>query len=383
MAMYFWAIDRIWRLAKQPSLKNSLMMGLAAGVALVCKHSAAPFLVFALMLFALVHWFVRRKDSVLRVLRPKYWVPSALLAFFIVWGMYFFTIGPLFPAGGEDAQKLTAMLERRHIPVRPVFAVLDHVPAPGYLGGIRDTRAANHNALKTSYFMGRVRYGGDRFFFLVALLVKTPIPFLLLGLTGVFFAVRSLLQREQSYSAAMLVGMTSPFIITSVSHINMGLRHELVVYPFLTLLGAMAVKKLWEKGIVLRSIIILLLVWESVACLAASPEYLTYFNEAASAHADYFLIDSDVDWGQDLKRLPAALDKLSATNVAIAYFGTDDPARVMGKRQWHVMQPDERHGWFVVSDFFLKMHPEEYGWLAQPQYKPVVVGRSLFIFHIQ
>jgi hypothetical protein len=55
----------------------------------------------------------------------------------------------------------------------------------------------------------------------------------------------------------------------------------------------------------------------------------------------------------------------------------------MGKRQWHVMQPDERHGWFVVSDFFLKMHPEEYGWLAQPQYKPVVVGRSLFIFHIQ
>src|SRR5580698_8472771 len=49
MTMYFWAIDRIWRLAKQPSLKNSLMLGLAAGVALVCKHSAAPFLAFALV----------------------------------------------------------------------------------------------------------------------------------------------------------------------------------------------------------------------------------------------------------------------------------------------------------------------------------------------
>ena len=34
----------------------------------------------------------------------------------------------------------------------------------------------------------------------------------------------------------------------------------------------------------------------------ANPDYLPYFNEAV-AHPERVLVDSDLDWGQDLRRL--------------------------------------------------------------------------------
>ena len=385
MVMFFWGLDRLWRLAGKPTLRNSLLAGFAVGVALVCKHTAAPFFVVTIGLLGIAYWVVRARGSLGMVwrhpvLRVKAWGPVVVVAFLVVWATYFFTVGPLFPAGSPDEGKVTAFLARHHVPRGPVFAVLNHVPAPDYLGGIRDARANNHNP-KPSYFMGRISMMGRRSFYVVALLVKTPIPFLIFAMAGLGLAVWGMLRRERGYAALMLIGLAGPLLFVSMNHLNMGLRHGLAVYPFLAILGAMAGMRMWRRGTVLPVLVITLLVWQCVAAVAASPDYLAYFNEAAAKHADYFLVDSDLDWGQDAKRLPGVLSVLGATDVAIAYNGTDDLRR-FALPKWHEMTATDRTGWIVVSERFLKLYPEKYGWLEA--YKPVgMVGKSMRVYHLQ
>jgi hypothetical protein len=76
----------------------------------------------------------------------------------------------------------------------------------------------------------------------------------------------------------------------------------------------------------------------ALACLAvesvrSGPHHLSYFNQLAGGPEKGYthLVDSSLDWGQDLARLREWLEKQRATNagggpVYLAYFGSGDPA---------------------------------------------------------
>jgi hypothetical protein len=213
------------------------------------------------------------------------------------------------------------------------------------------------------------------------LLIKTPIPFLLLGLAGVLLALQRLWHRDAGYHVLLLCGAATPYLVASMAHINMGLRHVLSVYPFLALLGASAVLVAWKKGPAFRALVTGLLAWQIIACLVAWPDYLAYFNETAASHADYFVVDSDVDWGQDGKRLSQQLNRLQADHVWIAFFGSEDLHR-LPMPSWQVLPPGRPEtGWIAVSELLLKRDPEDYSWLAP--YKPVAMaGKSIRIYRL-
>ncbi len=263
MTMFFWTMDRLWTLATDPSWRNGLWAGLAVGLALVCKHSAGPFLVAtAVLLFAVLAAQRLRGIEVpqwtARLFAPRSLLPLIGLSLFVLWSFYFFQVGPVFPPGSGDRQTTAAFLERHHVPQGPVFAVIDHVPAYAYFQGIRDVRASNHVA-HPSYFMGHINERGSHAFYTVLLLIKTPIPFLILGLAGVVLALERLWNRDAGYRVLLLCGAAGPFLVVSMAHINMGLRHVLSVYPFLALLGAGAVLAAWKQGLALRALVAALL----------------------------------------------------------------------------------------------------------------------------
>jgi len=385
MTMYFWTVDRLWTLATNPSWRNGLWAGLAAGLALASKQSAGPFLVAASVLLFAVLAVQRLRGIAMPQWNAGFFAPRSLLpliglSLFVLWSFYFFQVGAVFPQGSEDRQKTTAFLERHHIPQGPVFAVLDHVPAYGYFEGIRDVRASNH-VDHPSYFMGHINERGSHLFYPVLLLIKTPIPLLILGLAGVLLALERLWRRDAGYRVLLLCGAAGPFLVASMAHINMGLRHVLGVYPFLALLGAGAVLAAWKQSLALRALVSALLAWQVIACFAAWPDYLAYFNEAAVSHADYFVVDSDLDWGQDGKRLAQQLNRLHADHVWIAFAGTEDLHR-LPLPAWQALPPGQPEtGWIAVSELFLKRDPEDYGWLAT--YRPVAMaGKSIRIYHL-
>jgi len=63
-----------------------------------------------------------------------------------------------------------------------------------------------------------------------------------------------------------------------------------------------------------------------VESLSAYPNYLAFFNFLAGGSKDgpRYLTDSNIDWGQDLKKLKTYLDRNSIRSVCLDYFGSGD-----------------------------------------------------------
>jgi hypothetical protein len=58
-----------------------------------------------------------------------------------------------------------------------------------------------------------------------------------------------------------------------------------------------------------------------------TPRYLSYFNVFAGGvrGGRHYLVDSNIDWGQDLPALKVWVDARDVKSVDLAYFGTADP----------------------------------------------------------
>jgi len=248
--------------------------------------------------------------------------------------------------------------------------------------GIRNARAKNQHP-PPAYLMGQTYATGKLQYFPIAILVKTPIPFLILSLTGLALACGRIGKREDPslYPVLLVVGVATPLLFGMAGHVNIGLRHILSIYPFFAILGAFAWRRFWSAGVAVRYALGGLLLWQVGACVYAAPDFIPYFNEAAAAHADYFLVDSDLDWGQDLKRVGPLLQQLHADRISISYNGTEDLNRA-GLPPWQKLEPLAKpSGWIVISDLNLKYFAPAYGWLEQ--YKPVAkAGHSIFIYHL-
>jgi hypothetical protein len=129
-----------------------------------------------------------------------------------------------------------------------------------------------------------------------------------------------------------LLFATLPFLFLLAffvfKRLPVGLRHILPVYPAL-LLAAGAVAAPDGPRPRLRSLFIaVLLAWLGVSLARIHPHEISYFNETvggADGGTDY-LLDSNSDWGQDLKDLRAWMAAHGTDSIQLGYFGTADPS---------------------------------------------------------
>jgi hypothetical protein len=130
--------------------------------------------------------------------------------------------------------------------------------------------------------------------------------------------------------ATVLVPALLYFALSMTSRIDLGIRHLLPFYPFFFIAVAagffVLVRAGWPRwaGPVL-TVACLLLAAES---LSSFPDYLTFFNlvSGGTARGPHYLLDSNIDWGQDLKRLKLYMDAHPARQYCLEYFGNADPA---------------------------------------------------------
>jgi hypothetical protein len=113
---------------------------------------------------------------------------------------------------------------------------------------------------------------------------------------------------------------------------------------------------------------------------------MPYFNQLAGRQPERVLLDSDLDWGQDLGRLADTLRARGVPQLWIAYHGTVDLSR-----QWlppyTELPPDQPvTGWIAASLFRLALGSpggpiDAYAWLRP--YQPVArVGHSILLYYI-
>jgi hypothetical protein len=145
------------------------------------------------------------------------------------------------------------------------------------------------------------------------------------------------------------------FVFSMTSAINIGMRHILPVYPFLYVASAALLARLATRRVA-RYAMVALGALQIAECASITPDYLAFFNALSGgpARGPYYLVDSNIDWGQDVKKAVKWLDAHGTRtahmfyfgNAALAYYGIDDrgvPAP-LDRKAW-----DEIDGWLVAN----------------------------------
>jgi 4-amino-4-deoxy-L-arabinose transferase-like glycosyltransferase len=242
------------------------------------------------------------------------------------------------------------------LPVAACFAVLEEVAAgkKRVLAPLRDAAVAVFTAAAVlslfyrvvdirEYVMG-FRYTADAVklgqmtflagnysmtgfwnYFLYAFFIKTPLPIILtLGLVLMFgnFSFKHL--HKCGAWVYLLLPPAALFLAASFSPLQIGLRHILPIYPFLFVLCG-GVYNAFKKEF--RWILAVLGVWYLASSARIHPHYLSYFNELAGGPAggSKYLLDSNLDWGQDLKELKTYVKENEVSDVVLSYFGSSVP----------------------------------------------------------
>jgi hypothetical protein len=106
---------------------------------------------------------------------------------------------------------------------------------------------AHNDAGHRSYLLGRVSPRWLVYFYLVTLAVKTPLPLLAGGSLGLACLAGKGWRARDGWALAPLVLVLAILGFASVfSRINIGIRHVLILYPFLALGGAYLAWRAWR-----------------------------------------------------------------------------------------------------------------------------------------
>ena len=342
---------------ERPSARNTVLLGLTIGLAILSKFSVVLFLPVCAGIIVAVRKFAMGAPPAASLRRRLTSIAGALLiTVFLLWAGYRFSAAPFYEKGTPHA--IGERFLAKHITLRDaVFAVLE-TPLPGMqvIRGIADVGL--HNSVgHPAYLLGEWSRNGWWYFFPVLLTVKTPLGFLILSILGTVLLLRllpdkgSLLRIAPALFASAIVAAVLPF------RINIGLRHVLIVYPLLCIVAAHAAALMLrpDKSTLLRITAGGLIVWFIFSSGVSHPDYLAYFNELVGGGPERIALGSDLDWGQDLNRLAMRLRERGIRDVAISYKGGADLSKA-GLPRFRVLGAYERaRGWVAVSVFHLEL----------------------------
>jgi len=165
---------------------------------------------------------------------------------------------------------------------------------------------------RRAFFFGEVRDTGFTWFFPYCLWAKTnPALFVLLAVAAVTAIRHGRRSGDTAWLTAPLLAVLAVYGTTALtSRLNIGQRHLLPMFPPLFVLAGSAGLAVTAQG---RSPLDRGLRWLTLAAIAAYPvtavmvwpDYLAYFNRLSGGSATAYrrLVDSSLDWGQELVSL--------------------------------------------------------------------------------
>lgn len=335
---FFATIYALWRWTARPTTPRLIAAGIAAGLALSAKHSTV--LLAPMLVLLCVGVFIAQRDwtdttsqapATRRITIAKMLGALALvslIAVAILWAWYGFRYSAR-PAGLALSPTLAEYVQ----PLAPIeahgiqlFARL-HLLPESWLYGLADVRRVANGM--PSFLLGRVYPHGTWCYFPVLFIIKTTLSMLaLLALTVFAIARRWLRFTLELYF--VLVPLILYFLVSMGSHLNIGSRHILPVYLFCCVIsgagatalirapGTQRARERWTISV------IALITFQIATTLHASPNYLSYANEAwgGPSKTYLYLSDSNADWAQQLIAVSDILRKQNITDCYFAYFAS-------------------------------------------------------------
>lgn len=355
----------LFKALSEPSLKNDILLGALSGLAVSIKLTALIYIPLVLVLL-----MVFEKRGLLDC--SKRIGTVSLVAYVSIIVAYLPQPRLFMPHEFYES-------DLSRIGIVWLEPLIRHLPLPdSFLKGVIYTLLLGQHG-QVSFFHGQISTTGWWYYFPAAIFLKYPTCLLIVGIGGLVALWRSALSLSCKVSFSL-----PPFVVSAAAmlqSVNIGVRSVLPIAPFLAFWCAVA---LWHwKNITVRLVFSALLVLSMISGIAKYPDFLTYFNPlmGGTSSADKWLVDSNVDWGQDLPALAKELQKRGVDEVRLAYFGMGKPSHY-GIRTRNPLPPEP--GWYAVSRSYLSgwwPPGDPYGWLRGLQ--PVtLVGGSIALFHV-
>jgi hypothetical protein len=384
----------IWM--ERPSLRSTVLLGIAVGLALASKLTSVLFLFSAGALITTGRWYLlRRAEISLGSKWLKKTVSVLALSAAVLWSCYGFELGRVRESMGLSIQSMPTF---QHFPgfvgafARQCIIKDCLVPAPALLHGVAEAWTLNNGA-PSAYLFGQTRNGGWWYFFVAALLVKAPIPFLVLFGVGAWFAIRAARCGKWAAAAPIFAFLAILFITMPVKY-NAGVRHVLVLFPLMAVMAGYGGSELMKLSPPRRAwglaSVALLIAWQLFSSFQARHDYISYFNAFAGRSPSPALLNgSDLDCGQDIFRLRSELQRRGVAHFHVAMWSSADMHK-MGLPDFEILQPSHPvTGWIAISDrsrlegevFHTGYPATSFRWLEK--YAPIArVGSSVNLYYI-
>ena len=373
------AMFLLHRWFEEPSIRRAAACGAASGLASGTKFTAPPFLALAAASWAVAAYLQkaavsRAGDRVPNPESPKVELRARDL---------------LLHAGVATGVAFVFLLlcygfNFRLVPI-PEWGISLPAGIERLKAGFDELRAHNNRG-HIAYFLGEVRTTGWWTYYAVVLAVKTPLPLLISFLFGALWLIRaSVVKRDWLRAAPVLAALSIFFFCSTLMRVNIGVRHVLILYPLMAMVAAAWLAGMWKRFPMkaARAAILAVVLWQGAIANDASPDFLAYFNVLAGEHPEYIVNDSDLDWGQDLRRLEKELRARGITQINLVYRGSADLGRE-ALPPYRILQPAERVTGWVAANLLAKATLVENGgfkWLDA--YTPVMrIGKSIDLYYI-
>jgi tetratricopeptide (TPR) repeat protein len=400
---FFICIYFLWRAFRELTWLNLLFLYLFCGLAAATKHSFVLMLPIAAAL-ALVKIFssqpllcaIGKTRSITdhpgkAVVLAAVFVGALLSAYLLLWASYGFRFDAV-PAPGRPLSLAALMPEQPFLRTWVSILLEFHLFPEAWISG----QLFNLKYLaRTSYLLGATSDTGFWIYFPVAFAVKTPLPTLLLLAAAVYLFARKRIDRMTGLF--LLIPVVVYFSLAVASRMNIGLRHILPIYPLLFVLIGGTAWELWKEPMRLRrAALALLALWYLGSAFFIYPHHLAYFNELAGGPRNGYkiLIDSNLDWGQDLKGLKTFMESRGIKKIYMSYFGTADPCVYRIDFVYLTSLPPrsapcgqekdggDAPGFIAISATSRFLVKNYYEWLKD--YQPIAqIGYSIFVYDIR
>lgn len=362
---------------------------------------------------------------------------AGILGILIIWAVYFyFGYNTALSKQVSDSQTILESSSSRRLIDLNLWLAGNELTRPlgQYMLGVMmvSQRASSGN---TGYFLGKVSNSGWYSYFPLLYLYKEPLPLHIFTLIALVFAgwrtIKSFRKKTPFWARVRSWIFRHPeetFALTAIviywgssisSPLNIGVRHVLPTFPFVYFLvfrqvrdwlkynssssfpgsvwGAVVnIYKSYIKSLPRYFVAFLLAVWLIIGTARVFPDFMSFYNELAGGPENGYKIavDSNYDWGQDLKRLTDFTDENKIDRINLDYFGGGNPRYYLGDKfiPWDSSK-GIASGWFAVSASFREQAfgtsvpgfnramEDTYSWLKP--HKPVArAGKSIFIYKL-
>ncbi len=349
------------RWSESPTWKSAALFGAATGLAVVSKFSSLVFFPAAVALALAGYLFFDRPSLPRLTASIQERLPSFGLAV---------AMGAL------------------------IVASIYRFSLSAFFAGIQAVEAHNAEGHPT-YLLGQRSTSGFWHFYPVVLAVKTPLALVLMLGVAAWWTFRDANRIRRDWPVLAFIG--GILLVAVASRINIGVRHVLPIYFGFCLLTAAAIREWIERThrrpptqSWIPAALVVSIVWFAASSLLSHPDYLAYTNELAGSAPEKVLADSDLDWGQDMKRLAARLHAVGATQVAFSPTVLADFEGELGFPRLTESNPvAPSPGWNAVSLSYWKVrrmglmetHPEVVLWPGRvPPGERVGKGVMLWYF---